>query len=50
MTSLETYLQEMRNARPVAVNESSYYIPPANLFNTVSRMLKPSHRIVTSSV
>ena len=46
MTSLETYLQEMRQARPVAVNETSYYGALSNLFNEVGKTLKPKVRYV----
>src|SRR5213082_1652670 len=48
MTSLETYLSELRQARPVAVNETSYYGPLANLFNSVGERLKPKVRYVVT--
>jgi hypothetical protein len=39
MTSLETYLRQLREARPAAVNETSYYGALANLFNAVGDKL-----------
>jgi hypothetical protein len=46
MTSLETYIHELRQARPVAVNETSYYGALSNLFNAVGDRLKPKLRYV----
>ena len=46
MTSLETYLIALRQARPVAVKETSYYDALANLFNSVGDRLKPKVRYV----
>ena len=46
MTSLETYLQEMRHARHAAVKETSYYGALSNLFNEVGKTLKPKVRYV----
>jgi hypothetical protein len=46
MASLETYLRELRQARPAAVNETSYYGALANLFNSVGDRLKPKIRYV----
>jgi hypothetical protein len=48
MTSLETYLQEMRHTRHAAVKETSYYGALANLFNEVGKTLKPKvHYVIT---
>jgi hypothetical protein len=48
MTSLETYLLEMRHARTAAVKETSYYGTLANLFNEVGKTLKPKvHYVIT---
>ena len=46
MTSLETYLKQLRQERPVAVRETSYYGALANLFNAVGDRLKPKVRYV----
>jgi hypothetical protein len=46
MTSLETYLRQLREARPAAVNETSYYGALANLFNAVGDKLKPKVKYV----
>src|SRR3954451_5698614 len=46
MTSLETYLRQLREARPAAVNETSYYGALANLFNAVGEKLKPKVKYV----
>jgi hypothetical protein len=46
MASLETYLNELRQTRPVAVKETSYYNALANLFNEVGKTLKPKVRYV----
>ena len=46
MTSLETYLKQMREERPVAVRETSYYAALANLFNAAGDTLKPKIRYV----
>jgi hypothetical protein len=46
MTSLETYINELRQERPVAVNETSYYGALRNLFNAVGDRLKPKVRYV----
>lgn len=46
MTPLETYLRELRQARPAAVNETSYYGALASLFNSVGDRLKPKIRYV----
>jgi hypothetical protein len=46
MTSLETYLRELRQERPVAVNETSYYGALRNLFNSIGDHLKPKVRYV----
>jgi hypothetical protein len=46
MTSLETYLRQLRQERPAAVNETSYYGALANLFNAVGDKLKPKIKYV----
>ncbi|MFL6331805.1 MAG: hypothetical protein ACJ754_00515 [Pyrinomonadaceae bacterium] len=46
MTSLETYLKQMRQERPVAVRKTSYYGALANLCNAVGETLKPKIRYV----
>jgi Type ISP C-terminal specificity domain/N-6 DNA Methylase len=46
MTSLETYLRELRQERPAAVNETSYYGALRNLFNSIGDRLKPKVRYV----
>lgn len=46
MTSLEAYLKQMRQERPAAVRETSYYGALANLCNSVGETLKPKIRYV----
>src|SRR5215207_4168681 len=46
MTSLEAYLRQLREERPAAVNETSYYGALANLFNAVGDKLKPKVKYV----
>lgn len=46
MTSLETYLRQLREERPAAVRETSFYGALANLFNAVGDGLKPTVRYV----
>ena len=46
MTSLETYLKQLRQERPAAVRETSYYGALANLFNAVGDRLKPKVKYV----
>src|SRR5215210_7981114 len=46
MTSLETYLRQLRQERPAAVNETSFYGPLRELFNAVGDRLKPKIRYV----
>ena len=46
MSSLETYITELRDSRHVAVNETSYYGALAHLFNEVGGTLKPKVRYV----
>lgn len=40
MTSLETYLRQLQQERPAALNEPSYYGARANLFNAIGDRLK----------
>jgi hypothetical protein len=46
MTSLETYIKELRETRHAAVNETSYYGALANLINDIGNTLKPKVRYV----
>jgi hypothetical protein len=46
MTSLETYLRQLRQERAAAVNETSFYGPLRELFNSVGDTLKPKIRYV----
>ena len=46
MTSLETYLRQLRQERSAAVNETSFYGALANLFNSVGDKLKPKIKYV----
>lgn len=46
MTSLETYLRQLRQEWPAAVNETSFYGALRELFNTVGDRLKPKVRYV----
>jgi hypothetical protein len=49
MTSpVETYIRELRDIRSTgaAVKEISYYSPLANLFNEISKKLKPQVRCI----
>lgn len=48
MTSLETYLKELRDSRHAAVKETSYYAALANLFNETGKTLKPKVRYVVT--
>ncbi|MET0650428.1 MAG: type ISP restriction/modification enzyme [Pyrinomonadaceae bacterium] len=46
MTSLETYLRQLRQERPAAVNETSFYGALKNLFDAVGDKLKPKIKYV----
>jgi hypothetical protein len=46
MSSLETYLRQLREERPAAVKETSFYGALANLFNAVGDKLKPKVKYV----
>jgi hypothetical protein len=46
MTSLETYLRQLHDERPAAVNETSFYGPLCELFNAVGDKLKPKVKYV----
>ncbi|HEV2882427.1 MAG TPA: hypothetical protein VGX24_14200 [Pyrinomonadaceae bacterium] len=46
MTTLETYLRELRDSQHAAVRETSYYGALANLFNEIGKTLKPKVRYV----
>lgn len=46
MTSLETYLKQLRQERAAAVNETSFYAALRELFNSVGDTLKPKIRYI----
>ncbi len=46
MTSLETYIHDLRESRHAAVKETSYYVALANLFNDIGKTLKPKVKYV----